>query len=80
MSRTRKGTKPPGWEKWSNRHDKAEQKAEVSMKDDGSTEQEECRGCRLCLCVKCGSYMVVENADLVRCIQCDHSEPRDDNT
>lgn len=76
MSRTRKGSKGPGWEPWSNRHEKAEQKADYrEPEDDG--EPETCSGCRLCLCVMCGDYIVVDphsETERLYCIGCGHEE------
>ena len=79
MSRTQKGSKGPGWEPWSNRHEKAEQKADYREPESHEREYDVCPGCRLCECVKCGGVIAYKGDDPVpRCIQCGHVEESDE--
>jgi len=59
MSRTRKGSKGPGWEPWSNLEQKQRQRADY-REDDEEEPSDECPGCRECICVACGGWFVAE--------------------
>jgi hypothetical protein len=82
VSRTRKGSKGPGWEPWSNRLDKAEQKANYK-EPESSNDDDICPGCPKCKCVKCGGWIAVRLQDMgewpyteakkhLRCVWCGH--------
>lgn len=73
MSRTCKGSKGPGWEPWSNKHDKAVARADYREPDlspgDEARLDEICEGCPLCCCVKCGGFVAVIQ-DVLSCVSC----------
>ena len=80
MSRTRKGSKGPGWELWTNKLDKQEQRADY-REEDGEDDwpDETCPGCPQCRCVKCGGWVgarFVEPREDMKfvCIDCGHQE------
>jgi hypothetical protein len=75
MSRTRKGSKGPGWEPWSNRNEKALERAVWPGCDQEDEYDESCLGCPLCCCVKCGGTMVTAvPSEVVYCLSCGHEE------
>lgn len=75
MSRTRKGSRGPGWELWTNIRERQEAEAESRREDVMDDEDEICPGCRFCCCVKCGGYMSSRTMEEpVACIDCGHQE------
>ena len=84
MSRTHTGSKGPGYDhpdtlrRDQRAQDRADYKDVIAVEPDDT-----CSGCRLCLCVKCGSHMIAINvvngvvedyAPYVVCISCEHRE------
>lgn len=89
MSRTRKGSKGPGWEPWSNRHEKALLKAGDPVEhgpDVHPAELDVCPGCPVCICRHCGGHIAAGIQEIVneerggakaifKCIHCDYAPP-----
>lgn len=60
MSRTRKGTKAPGWEPRGREKASADSRAEEEEPEEDNI----CPGCSECECVKCGGFVGVTAASL----------------
>ena len=87
MTRTRKGTKGPGWEPWSNRHEREAQRADYE-EPAPDWQEDECKGCPACICRLCGGhvatpYVAGQSLDAVvvfACIACGYAPPEANTT
>lgn len=68
--------------KRTHRWERAEAKeavAEGQIVEPFDWQEDECHGCHLCMCVKCGGYIVVESdTGLLTCRDCKHNPEEED--